>query len=211
MNHGGYAGAGRRGLAEEEGKGEKERERLSLGEKLLDSRAILLAEQITKEVAERVATKLLLMDRESQTEPITLYINSPGGDVDAGYGIFDMARFVTAPVRCISAGLTASAAVIVLLAAPKELRLSLPNSRFLMHQPSTGVRGSTEDIQIEATEILKMSQRINQLIADETGQKVEKVEKDTRRNYWINAEEARQYGLISRIVSSKLELDGLSK
>ena len=211
MNHGGDAGARLRGLAEEEGKSEKEREKLSLGERLLNSRAILLAEQITKEVAERVTTKLLLMDQENQTEPITLYINSPGGDVDAGYGIFDMAHFVTAPVRCISAGLTASAAVIVLLAAPKELRLSLPNSRFLMHQPSTGVRGSTADIQIEATEILKMRQRINELIADETGQEVEKVEKDTRRNYWINAEEAREYGLISRIVSSKSELDGRSK
>jgi ATP-dependent Clp protease protease subunit len=211
MNHRGNAGAGLRGLAEEEEKGEKEREKLSLGEKLLNSRAILLAEQITKEVAERVTTKLLLMDQDNQTEPITLYINSPGGDVDAGYGIFDMARFVTAPVRCVSAGLTASAAVIVLLAAPKELRLSLPNSRFLMHQPSTGVRGSTADIQIEATEILKMRQRINELIADETGQEAEKVEKDTRRNYWINSEEAREYGLISRIVSSKLELDGRSK
>ena len=211
MNHGGDTGAGLRGLAKDEGKGEKERERLSLGERLLNSRAILLAEQITKEVAERVTTKLLLMDQENQAEPITLYINSPGGDVDAGYGIFDMARFITAPVRCISAGLTASAAVVVLLAAPKELRLSLPNSRFLMHQPSTGVRGSTADIQIEATEILKMRQRINELIADETGQEVEKVEKDTRRNYWINAEEAREYGLISRIVSSKSELDGRSK
>ena len=187
---------------------EKERETPSFAERLLESRTILLAEPITKDLAERITTKLLLLDQDSGTKPINLYVNSSGGDVDAGFAIFDLARFISAPVRCISTGLTASAAIIVLLAAPKERRFSLPNSRFLMHQPSTGVRGSTADIQIEANEILKIRKRINELIAEETGQSVEKVDADTRRNYWISAEEAKQYGLVSKIVASKSELEG---
>lgn len=187
---------------------EKERETPTFAERLLKSRTILLAEPITKDLAERISTKLLLLDQDSGTEPINLYVNSSGGDVDAGFAIFDLTRFISAPVRCISTGLTASAAIIVLLAAPKERRFSLPNSRFLMHQPSTGVHGSTADIQIEATEILKIRARINELIAEETGQSVEKVDADTRRNYWMNAEEAEQYGLILKIVTSKSEMEG---
>ncbi len=179
-----------------------------LEERLLKSRTILLTDAITKELTERVTAKLLLLEQESGTEPIDLYINSPGGDVDAGFGIFDMVRFISAPTRCISAGLAASAAIIVLVSVPRERRLSLPNSRFLMHQPSAGVRGSSADIQIEANEILKMRAKINSLISEETGQPLEKVEKDARRNYWMTAEEARDYGLISRIVRSKEEIAG---
>jgi len=177
-----------------------------LEERLLQSRTIMIADMIAKDLAERATAKLLLLEQESDSKPINLYINSPGGDVDAGFGIFDIIRFISAPVRCISAGLTASAAVIVLLAAPKDRRLSLPNSRFLMHQPSTGVRGSSSDIRIEANEILKIRQRINELIAEETGQQVEKVEKDTRRNYWMTAEEAIGYGLVERILQSRTEI-----
>ncbi len=179
----------------------------SLAERLFEKRTILLARQVSKELAESVTGRLLLMDAGDSSAPIDLYINSPGGDVDAGYAIFDMIRFISAPVRCISTGLTASAAVIILLAARKENRLSLTNSRFLMHQPSTGVHGSTADIRIEANEIVKMREKINSLIATETGQPVEKVEKDTTRNYWIGAEEALQYGLISKIISAKGDLE----
>jgi len=185
---------------------EKEREASMLSERLLESRTILLAEPITKEVAERVTAKLLLLDQESDKELINIYINSPGGDVDAGFAIFDMVRYISAPVRCISTGLTASAAVVVLLATPKKLRLSLPNSRFLMHQPSMGIHGSAADVRIEANEILKMREKINKLIADETGQPLDKVEKGTRRNYWMDAEEAKKYGLVSRIIKSKSEI-----
>lgn len=126
--------------------------------------------------------------------------------MDAGYAIFDMVRYISAPVHCISNGLTASAAVVVLLAAPPERRYSLPNSRFLMHQPSTGVKGSTADIKIEANEIIRIREKINNLIAQETGQNVEKVRKDTRRNYWIGAEDARDYGLVSEIVTNKKDV-----
>jgi len=185
---------------------ERDRQLGILEERLLQSRTIMIADMIAKDLAERATAKLLLLEQESDSKPINLYINSPGGDVDAGFGIFDIIRFISAPVRCISAGLTASAAVIVLLAAPKDRRLSLPNSRFLMHQPSTGVRGSSSDIRIEANEILKIRQRINELIAEETGQQVEKVEKDTRRNYWMTAEEAIGYGLVERILQSRTEI-----
>ena len=184
----------------------KERESILLGERLLKSRTILLAESVRAEIAEEVCAKLLLLDQESETKPIDIFINSPGGDVDAGFAIYDMVRFITASVRCISSGLTASAAVVVLLAAAKGQRLSFPNSRFLIHQPSAGVRGSTADIQIEAKEIVKMRERINQLIAEETGQPMGKIEKDTRRNYWMTAKEAREYGLIGKIIKSKSEI-----
>ncbi len=194
------------GQDEEEEEEQEERGPGRLAERLLKSRTVLLTEQIDKDLAEDVVTKLLLLDQEGD-EPIKLYLNSPGGDVDAGFAIYDMAQFIDSPVICISAGLTASAAVVALLAAPAERRLSLPNSRFLLHQPSTGVRGSTADIEIEADEILKMRDRINELIAEQTGQDLEKVEKDTQRNFWMDADQALDYGLISRIVESKRDVE----
>ncbi len=198
------------GQEEEPEEDEEEEEeyapRKHLTDRLLESRIILLAEPISSELAEDIIGRLLLLDAEDPAAPIDLYINSPGGSVDAGFAIYDMARFISAPVRCICAGLTASAAVIILMAVEKANRLSLPNARFLMHQPSGGVRGSTADVKIEADEILKIRRRINELIAEETGQPVEKVEQDTRRNYWMSAEEAREYGLLERIVASKGEL-----
>ena len=190
--------------AEEEAQQDK---REALDQRLLETRAILLSEPVNKESAQDVVARLLLLDHEDSKAPIDLYINSPGGEVDAGFAIFDMIRFIDAPVRCISAGLTASAAVIVLLATDKKNRLSLPNSRFLLHQPSTGVSGSTADIQIEATEILKIRQKINQIIAEETGKKIDEVENDTRRNYWLDADQAKKYGLVARIVKSRKELE----
>lgn len=190
----------------EEEPAEEELPRRHLVERLLKSRIILLSESITSELSEDVVAKLLVLDGEDEKAPIDLYINSPGGGVDAGFVIYDMARFISAPVRCICTGLTASAAVIALLAAPRESRLSLPNARFLMHQPSGGVRGSTADVEIEAHQILKIRERINALIAEETGQPVEKVTEDTRRNYWMSAQEALEYGLINRIVESRKEL-----
>jgi ATP-dependent Clp protease protease subunit len=186
---------------------EEEFPRRHLAERLLESRIILLAEPISAELAEDVCSRLLLLDSEDSEEPVDMYINSPGGSVDAGFAIYDMAGFISAPVRCICTGLTASAAVLILMAAAREDRLSLPNARFLIHQPSGGVRGSVADVKIEADEILKIRKRINELIAEGTGQPVEKVEGDTRRNYWMNAEEALDYGLISKIVSSRAELE----
>ncbi len=171
-------------------------------QKLMKSRTIVIADVITKQLAQRVLAQLLILEQESPKEDIKIFINSPGGDADAGFAIYDMMRFIKPKVKAICAGVAASAAVIILIGAKKEYRFSLENSRILIHQPSTGVHGTASDIQIEASEILKCREKINQLIAVETGQKVEKVENDTKRNYWMSAEEGIKYGLISKIVKT---------
>ena len=148
---------------------------------------------------------LLLLEAESH-DPIKLMIDSPGGDADAGYAIFDMVRFIGAPVYTLGMGLVASAGALVLLAAPKERRLGLPNSHYLIHQPSSGMRGVATEIEIHAQEIEKLRVKINELIAAETGQKLKQVEKDTDRDFWMNGEEAVTYGLISRVVTTRTEL-----
>ncbi len=172
-----------------------------LGEKLLKSRTILIAEEVTKQLAQRVIAQLLLLEQESDTEEIKMYINSPGGDADAGFAIYDMMRFVKPQIKTICAGVTASAAVIILIGTEKENRFSLPNSRILIHQPSTGVHGTASDIQIEASEILKCREKINSMIAKETNKELVQVENDTKRNYWMSAEEAVTYGLLKKIVT----------
>ena len=174
--------------------------------KLLKTRTVVLADEIDKKQAQKIITQLLLLEAEDPNAEIKIFIDSPGGDADAGFAMYDMIRFVKPRVRTICAGLTASAAVIVLMAAKKEDRLSLPNARVLIHQPSTGVSGTAADIQIEASEILKFRDKINRLIAAETGQPLEKVEADTKRNYWMSAEEALKYGLICKIVKSRDEM-----
>jgi ATP-dependent Clp protease protease subunit len=177
-----------------------------IADRLLDSRIVLLAEPVTSELAQDIVGRLLVLDAEDADEPIDVYINSPGGNVDAGFAIYDMMQFINAPVRCVANGLCASAAVVVLLGAAKTDRLSLPNSRFMIHQPSGGAHGSVADIKIEADEILKIRTKINELIARESGQPVEQVEADTRRNRWMDAQEAEAYGLVSRILASKEEM-----
>jgi ATP-dependent Clp protease protease subunit len=173
-----------------------------LSQKLMKSRTIVIADEITKRLAQRVIAQLLILEQESPKEDIKMFINSPGGDADAGFAIYDMMRFVKPKIKAICAGVAASAAVIILIGAKKEYRFSLENSRILIHQPSTGVHGTASDIQIEASEILKCREKINNLLAVETGQKVEKVENDTKRNYWMSAEEGIKYGLISKIVKT---------
>ncbi|MCP5002856.1 MAG: ATP-dependent Clp protease proteolytic subunit [Planctomycetes bacterium] len=182
---------------------EKDGKRLDvLSERLLKSRTILIAEEVSKQLAQRVIAQLLLLEQESDKDEIKMYINSPGGDADAGFAIYDMMRFVKSPIKTICAGVTASAAVIILIGTEKENRFSLPNSRILIHQPSTGVRGTASDIQIEASEILKCREKINSMIAKETGKELEQVENDTKRNYWMSAEEAVAYGLLNKIITT---------
>jgi len=174
-------------------------------ERILKTRNILLAGEINKGLAERVIRQIILLEAESE-EPIRVFIDSPGGDADAGYALFDMLRFIKPPIYTIGMGLVASAAAIVLLAAPKERRVGLPNSHYLIHQPLSGMRGVATEIEIHARELDRLRRRINKLIADSTGQPLEKVEKDTDRDYWMGAEEAQAYGLIARIVSRREEL-----
>ncbi|MBI2190942.1 MAG: ATP-dependent Clp protease proteolytic subunit [Planctomycetes bacterium] len=172
---------------------------------LMKARTVVLSGEIDKKLAEKVTTYLLVLDSESHA-PIKLFVDSPGGDADAGFAILDMVRFVESPVLTISNGLTASAGVIILLAAPKEQRLTLPNSRFLIHQPSSGMFGVASDIKIHAEEILKLKQRVIQLIATECGQTYEKVEEDIKRDRWLSPEEARDFGLVSRIIRRSSEI-----
>ncbi|NCC13089.1 MAG: ATP-dependent Clp protease proteolytic subunit [Spirochaetia bacterium] len=174
-------------------------------EKLLKTRSILLSGEINKESAESVIKQLLILEGES-SEPIKIFINSPGGDVDAGYAIFDMARFVSAPVTMIGMGLVASAAALVLLAVPKERRIALPNSTYLIHQPMSGMRGVATDIEIHAQHLEKLRLKLDALIATETGKSVDEVREDTERDHWLSSDEALAYGLVSRIVSQRSEL-----
>ena len=190
-----------------EGAGE-EKEKQQGGDliaKLLKTRTVMVTDEVTKKMAQQVITQLLLLEAENDDD-IKMYINSPGGDADAGFAIFDMIRFVKPKIKAICAGVAASAAVIILLGAKKENRFSLPNARVLIHQPSTGIHGTAADIQIEATEILKCREKINRLISVETGQAMEKVESDTKRNFWMSAEEAFKYGLVSKIIQTSDDL-----
>ncbi|MDR2303284.1 MAG: ATP-dependent Clp protease proteolytic subunit [Treponema sp.] len=174
-------------------------------QKMLKTRTILLSGEINKNLAERTVRQLLLLE-DTGDDPIRIFIDSPGGDADAGYAIFDMIRFVKPQVWTIGMGLVASAAAIIQLASPGDRRVGLPNSHYLIHQPLSGIRGVATDIEIHARELDKLRAKINRLIANETGAPFEQVEKDTDRDYWMTAEEAVKYGLINRVIQNRSEL-----
>lgn len=171
-------------------------------DKLLRTRSLLLTGEINKEMADKLIKDLLVLEAESQ-EPVKLYINSPGGDVDSGFAIYDMIRFVSCPVTIIGMGLVASAAALVLLAVPLERRIGLPNSSYLIHQPLSEMNGNATDIEIHAMQLEKIKAKINRMIAEATGKSLEKVAHDTDRDYWLDADDAVKYGLISRIVTKR--------
>jgi ATP-dependent Clp protease protease subunit len=172
-----------------------------LDEKLFKSRSISIFGQINERVARSVTEQLLALSSESD-DPITIYISSPGGHVESGDVIYDMIKFISPVVRVVGTGWVASAATTIYLAAAKENRFSLPNTRYLVHQPSGGSQGSASDISIAAKQIMKTKQRINKLISDETGRALEQVEKDTDRDYWMSVDEAIEYGIVTRVVKS---------
>ena len=175
-------------------------------EKFLKTRQIILTGEINKDLADQIVRQLLILDTDDSKAPIYMYIDSPGGDVDAGFAIFDMIRFVKAPVYLVGMGLVASAATLVLLAVPKDKRFGLPNSRYLIHQPLGGMKGVASDIEIYARDMEKIRAKINKLISDETGTSLEQVTKDTDRDYWLDAYDSVKYGLISKIISKRDEL-----
>jgi ATP-dependent Clp protease protease subunit len=172
---------------------------------LFKGRFVLIFGPINMKLAREVSARLLALATESE-DPIKVVVNSPGGHVESGDTIHDMIRFIPAPVKMIGTGWVASAGAHIFLGAKKENRLCLPNTRFLLHQPSGGVRGPAVDIGIDAREIIKMRERLNRTIADQTGQTLERVTQDTDRNYWMSAEEALSYGLVGRIVHSMAEV-----
>ena len=183
----------------------RETDRELLTGKMLKTRKILISGEINKNLAEKIIRQLLVLD-DMGKGAIQLFIDSPGGDADAGFAVFDMIRFIRSPVWTIGMGLVASAAAIIQLASPKEHRVGLPNSHYLIHQPLSGIRGVATDIEIHARELDKLRAKINRLISEETGNTAEQVEKDTDRDYWMNAEEAVKYGLISRVIAKREEL-----
>ena len=174
--------------------------------KLRQARTVVICGDIDKKIAERVISDLIIMENENPDEPITIFVNSEGGDADAGFAMYDMIKFVTPPVRALCVGIAASAATTILLAADKKNRYALPSARVLIHQPSMAMRGRATELEVSATEMLKFRARCNELIARETGQSVERVEKDTLRDYWMSAEEAKEYGIINKIISNRSEL-----
>jgi ATP-dependent Clp protease, protease subunit len=193
-------------LQEEEAKEPKESGRSGfMDEKLFKSRAITIFGEINDRLARSVTEKLLALASESDA-PISIYVSSPGGHVESGDVVYDMIKFIKPDVKVIGTGWVASAATTIYLAAKKEHRYALPNTRFLVHQPSGGSRGSASDIAIQAQQIVKMRARINQLIAEETGQPLERVAQDTDRDYWMSVDEAIAYGIVGKLVRSISEI-----
>jgi ATP-dependent Clp protease protease subunit len=176
-----------------------------LEEKAFKSRTVLIFGTITDATAAEAARRLIALDSDS-SEPIDVIVSSPGGHLESGDTIHDLIRFVRAPVRMIGSGWVGSAATHVYLAAPRERRFCLPNTRFLIHQPSGGISGPATDVAIQAREIILARQRIAELIARECGKPVSVVLEDIARDHWLSAGEAIDYGLVSRIIKRREEL-----
>lgn len=174
-------------------------------DKLLETRTITIFGEINMKLAQSVTQKLLILSADSD-EDIKIFVNSPGGHVESGDTIYDMIRFVKPKVKVIGTGWVASAGALIYAAADTENRYSLPNTRFLLHQPMGGTVGQASDIAIEAEEIIKMRKRLNVIFSEQTGQPLSKVEKDTDRNFWMSAKEALGYGLVGKIIHSAEEL-----
>ena len=172
---------------------------------LFKSRSIFIYGGINQELAQKVCSQLVALAAASD-EDIRIYVNSPGGHVESGDSVHDMIKFIKPKVWMIGTGWVASAGALIYVAVPKERRICLPNTRFLLHQPSGGARGMASDIEIQAREIIKMNERLNRIFAEATGQPVDKIAKDTDRDYWLSAEEAKAYGLVSRIVTAQTEI-----
>ena len=173
--------------------------------KLFGARTVLVFGEITSALAERVGAQLLALAAES-SEPIRMLVHSHGGHVEAGDSIHDIVRFIKPEVRMIGTGWVASAGALVFVAAEPEHRFALPNTRFLLHQPLGGVGGAASDIEIEARQILAVRERMNRIFARATKQRLEKIAADTQRNFWMNAAEAKEYGLVARIIEHQNEI-----
>jgi ATP-dependent Clp protease protease subunit len=170
-----------------------------LTERLFRARTVLVFGEITQALAESVSRELLALAADGK-EPIRVIINSPGGHVESGDTIHDVIRFIEPEVRILGTGWVASAGALIFAAAERSRRVALPNTRFMLHQPSGGVSGQATDVEIEAAQVLAVRARLNGIFARATGQPLERVARDTERNLWMNAEEAKSYGLVGRIV-----------
>lgn len=185
---------------------QNDKPKFNMQEKFLETRTILIFGEINQKLAETVTQQLLLLSAISE-EDIKIIINSQGGHVESGDTIFDMIRFVKPKVKVVGTGWVASAGALIYAAVPVKQRYSLPNTRFLLHQPLGGIRGSAQDLAIEAQEILRMRRRLNEIFAKQTNQPLEKIEHDTDRNFWMTSEEAKEYGLVGHIIENLKELE----
>jgi ATP-dependent Clp protease, protease subunit len=182
-----------------------------LTNKLIDARTLIVAEEVSDTLYRHVATMLTLLERRDPKAPITVFVNSPGGSADSGFAIYDLLRFSPCPITTVANGVIASAAVLIYLGTNKERRFSLPNARFLLHQPSTATRGQATDIDITAREIVKLRTRYNQIVHEQTGKAVEQVTKDSDRDFWLTSTEAVEYGLVGRLIQRRSELEEFTR
>jgi ATP-dependent Clp protease protease subunit len=173
---------------------------ISIYERLFRERIIFLAEEVDDGIANAIVAYLLYLDSDDPSKPIYLYINSPGGSVTAGMAIYDTIRHIKSEVVTICVGLAASMGAFLLSAGSKGKRLALPHARIMIHQPLGGTRGQATDIQIEATEILRVRKQLNDILANLTDQPINKIERDTDRDFFMSAQEAKDYGLIDSVI-----------
>ena len=187
-------------VIEQTGRGERSYDIYS---RLLKDRIVFLGTEVEDGVANSIIAQLLFLESEDPEKDIHLYINSPGGSVTAGLAIYDTMRYIKSPVSTICVGLAASMAAVLLSSGAKGKRLALPNAQIMIHQPSGGTRGQATDIEIHARNILKTRERLNRILAAQTGRDIEDVARDTERDNFMTAEEALQYGLIDRIIDTR--------
>jgi ATP-dependent Clp protease protease subunit len=173
--------------------------------KFLEARTVLIFGGIDQKLAQRVSAQLLYLDHLNHN-PIKIFVNSPGGHVESGDTIHDLIEFIESPVAVIGTGWVASAGTHIFLGAPKENRFCLPNTRFLIHQPSGGAGGRASDIAIQAQEIVKMRERLARVISEKTGQPLERVRDDIERDYWMTTEEAKDYGILGKVINKISEV-----
>lgn len=187
-------------VIEQSGRGERA---FDIYSRLLRERIVFLGQQIDSDVANLVVAQLLFLDAEDPERDIYLYINSPGGSVTAGMGIYDTMKHIRPDVSTICVGLAASMGAFLLSAGTKGKRMSLPHSRIMIHQPLGGAQGQATDIEIQAKEILYHKQRLNEMLAEHTGQPMDRIQDDTERDFFMSAEEARNYGLIDQVIDRR--------
>ncbi len=174
--------------------------------KILETRTIVIARPVTDKLYEKVLNMLMLLESADSEKPIKIFVNSPGGSADSGFAIFDAMKFVKCPIITITNGICASAAVIIFLGGDKDKRFSLPNARFLIHQPSTFAQGQATDLAITAKEILKIREQYNSIVSEATGKSIEQITEDADRDFWLSATEAVKYGLVTKVITTQAEL-----
>lgn len=192
----------------EDGPGQSgEHEHGYLDRQLIEARTVMVSGPITDKLAREFSKRLMVIERTDPERPVTVMINSPGGSADSGFAMYDLMRFVRPPMVTVVNGLCASAAILVLLGAEKNARFSMPESRFMIHQPATTGHGTASDLDITAREILKLRERYNRIISGATGRDLDKVLEDSRRDFWLNSTEAKEYGLVSGVVTDRSQIE----